>query len=62
MADGQDQRSILLTRLRTGIARFIAEIDGLSLEPDTLARVVMDSRSATVVIGQDVQISAVAVT
>lgn len=33
MADGQDQRSILLTRLRTGLARFIAEIDGLSLEP-----------------------------
>ena len=62
MADGQDQRSILLTRLRTGIARFIAEIDGLLFEPDAFARVVMDSGSATVVIGQDVHISAVAVT
>jgi flagellar P-ring protein precursor FlgI len=38
------------------------EIGELSIEADTPARVVMDSRSGTVVIGQDVQISTVAVT
>jgi len=40
----------------------MAEIGELPVEPDTPARVVMDSRSGTVVIGQDVQISTVAVT
>lgn len=63
VAHEQDQRSILLTRpLHTGTARFVAEIGDLFVEPDTPARVVMDSRSGTVVIGQDVQISTVAVT
>lgn len=63
VAHEQDQRSIQLTRPpRTEPARFVAEIGELSVEPDSPARVVMDSRSGTVVIGQDVQISTVAVT
>jgi flagellar P-ring protein precursor FlgI len=37
-------------------------IGELLIEPDTAARVVVDARSGTVVIGQDVQISTVAVT
>ena len=41
---------------------FIAEIGELMVEPDTPARVVVDARTGTVVIGQDVQISPVAVT
>jgi flagellar P-ring protein precursor FlgI len=41
---------------------FIAEIGELLVEPDTPARVVVDARTGTVVIGQDVQISPVAVT
>ncbi len=41
---------------------FIAEIGELMVEPDTPARVVVDSRTGTVVIGQDVQITPVAVT
>jgi flagellar P-ring protein FlgI len=41
---------------------FIAEVGELMVEPDTPARVVVDSRTGTVVIGQDVQISPVAVT
>ena len=58
----QDQRSIsLLKPPRLGTARFMAEIGELSVEPDIPARVVIDSRSGTVVIGQDVQISTVAV-
>ena len=40
----------------------MAEIGELPVEPDTAARVVIDSRTGTVVIGQDVQISTVAVT
>ncbi|HUI21422.1 MAG TPA: flagellar basal body P-ring protein FlgI [Methylocella sp.] len=63
LAHEEDQRSVLLTRPpRVGTARFVAEVGDLLVEADTPARVVMDSRSGTVVIGQDVQISTVAVT
>lgn len=63
LAHEEDQRSVLLTRPpRIGTTRFIAELGELLVEADTPARVVMDSRSGTVVIGQDVQISTVAVT
>ena len=63
VAREEDQRSIVLTRpARVGTARFVAEIGELVVEADTPARVVMDSRSGTVVIGQDVSISTVAVT
>ena len=62
VAHEQDQRSISLIKpARLGTVRFMAEIGELSVEPDAPARVVMDSRSGTVVIGQDVQISTVAV-
>lgn len=63
LAREQDQRSIALTKpARIGTPRFMAEIGDLMVEPDTPARVVMDARSGTVVIGQDVRISTVAVT
>lgn len=63
LAREQDQRSVSLTRpARIGTARFIAEIGNLLVEPDTPAKVVIDARSGTVVIGQDVRISTVAVT
>ena len=42
--------------------RFMAEIGGLIVEPDTEAKVIVDARTGTIVIGQDVQISTVAVT
>ncbi len=62
-AQERDYRAVSL-RLppRTGPTRFIAEIGELMVEPDTEARVVLDSRTGTIVIGQDVQISPVAVT
>ena len=47
---------------RLSAPRFIAEIGELVVEPDTPARVVIDERTGTVVIGRDVQISTVAVT
>ncbi|MCW2284617.1 flagellar P-ring protein precursor FlgI [Rhodoblastus acidophilus] len=45
-----------------GATHFIAEIGDLMVEPDAPARVVVDARTGTVVIGQDVQITPVAVT
>ena len=58
-----DARSIeLFQPPSVSIARFMAEIGELLVEPDTVARVVMDARTGTVVIGQDVQISTVAIT
>ncbi|MGY2047708.1 flagellar basal body P-ring protein FlgI [Methylobacterium sp. JK268] len=59
----RDQRSIALTRpVQIAQTRFIAEIGDLLVEPDTPARVVVDQRTGTVVIGRNVQISTVAVT
>lgn len=58
-----DHRTISLTRpANMSTARFIAEIERLTLEPDSPARVVVDERTGTVVIGRDVKISTVAVT
>lgn len=59
----RDYRTIVLSRPRTvSPVRFIAEIEELMVEPDTPARVVVDERTGTVVIGRNVQISTVAVT
>lgn len=58
----QDLRSIVLDKPeRVGTARFLAEIGQLMAEPDSPARVVVDERTGTVVIGSDVQVSTVAV-
>jgi flagellar P-ring protein precursor FlgI len=62
-AHEQDLRTVsLLVPARVGATRFMAQIGELLVEPDTPARVVVDERTGTVVIGQDVQISTVAVT
>jgi flagellar P-ring protein precursor FlgI len=59
----QDFRTITLMRpSQIGATRFMAEIGDLLIEPDMAARVVIDARTGTIVIGQDVQISTVAVT
>jgi flagellar P-ring protein precursor FlgI len=59
----QDFRSVAMARPpQMSTTRFMAEIGDLVIEPDTVARVVLDARTGTVVIGQDVQISTVAVT
>ncbi|MGO9771076.1 MAG: flagellar basal body P-ring protein FlgI [Roseiarcus sp.] len=58
-----DGRSIELFRPpQVSVTRYMAQIGELTVDPDTVARVVLDSRTGTVVIGQDVQISTVAVT
>ncbi|HEY5225549.1 MAG TPA: flagellar basal body P-ring protein FlgI [Methylovirgula sp.] len=62
-AQEEDQRSVRIAKpSRVGSARFMAEIGELLVQPDMPARVVVDARSGTVVIGQDVQVSTVAVT
>ncbi len=62
-AHERDFRSVALTLPpHMGPTRYIAEIGNLLVEPDTEARVIIDSRTGTIVIGQDVQISTVAVT
>jgi len=63
LAREQDQRSVALMKpQRIGTSRFMAEIGDLLVDPDIPARVVIDARSGTIVIGQDVRISTVAVT
>lgn len=58
----QDLRSVMLQRPgNVGAARFLAEIGDLVTEADGPARVVIDERTGTVVIGRDVQIATVAV-
>src|SRR3954451_9100740 len=59
----RDYRAIVLSKPRfIGPVRFLAEIGELTVEPDTPARVVINERTGTVVIGRDVRISTVAVT
>lgn len=63
LARERDSRSVALTKTtRMGATRLLAEIGELRVDPSTPARVVIDERTGTVVIGQDVQISPVALT
>lgn len=63
VARERDMRSIALEK-PPGVSttRFLAEVGELPIQPDAPARVVINERTGTVVIGQDVQISTVAVT
>ncbi|MFV0279834.1 MAG: flagellar basal body P-ring protein FlgI [Rhodoblastus sp.] len=63
VAQERDNRAIeILKPSRISSSRLIADIGELLVDPDLPARIVIDSRSGTVVIGADVQISTVAVT
>ncbi|WP_152046132.1 flagellar basal body P-ring protein FlgI [Aureimonas psammosilenae] len=63
VAREQDLRTVSLTRpSRISSTRFIAAVGDLPIQPDMNARVVIDEKTGTVVIGKDVQISTVAVT
>ena len=62
VARERDLRTVVLRKpLNISAARFLAEITELTVEPDAPARVVIDERTGTIVIGRDVQISTVAV-
>jgi flagellar P-ring protein precursor FlgI len=62
VAAEQDSRTVML-RKPDGIstARFVAELENLLVVSDAPARVVVDERTGTIVIGQDVRISKVAI-
>jgi len=63
LAREQDIRSISIARPdRVNAARFVAALGELEVEPDTSARVVVDEKSGTIVMGSDVRISTVALT
>jgi flagellar P-ring protein precursor FlgI len=62
VAQEQDSRTVIIQRPQ-GIttARFYAELENLLVESDSPARVVVDERTGTIVIGNDVRISRVAI-
>ena len=62
VAQEQDARTVLIRR-PDGIstARFYAELENLPVQSDSPARVVVDERTGTIVIGSDVRISRVAI-
>ena len=63
MANARNSREIAIMRPgNVSTPRFVADIGKLTIAPDTPARVVVDERSGTIVIGRDVRISTVAVT
>lgn len=63
VAREKDLNSVELKRpAGIGPARFMAEIGDLVVQADAPARVVIDERTGTIVIGRDVQVSTVAVT
>jgi flagellar P-ring protein FlgI len=43
------------------IVEFVANIEGMNIDPDTAARVVVNERTGTIVMGKDVRLSTVAV-
>lgn len=63
IARAADLQSVAIKRPpQIAPTRLMAEIGELLVEPDAPARVVVDERTGTIVIGRDVQISTVAVT
>ncbi|MBB6413066.1 flagellar basal body P-ring protein FlgI [Mesorhizobium sangaii] len=62
VAAERDARTVQIRRPKgVSAARFYAEIENLVVESDTPARVVIDERTGTIVIGNDVKISRVAI-
>jgi flagellar P-ring protein precursor FlgI len=46
---------------RDNVVDFLAEVEGLSVEPDSVAKIIIDESSGTIVIGENVKISKVAI-
>lgn len=62
VAQEQDARTVLIRRPKDiSAARFYAELENIVIESDAPARVVVDERTGTIVIGQQVRISRVAI-
>ncbi|MBI0167591.1 flagellar basal body P-ring protein FlgI [Bartonella sp. M0280] len=62
VAKERDAKTVVLKKPASiSAARFIAEIEGLPIPTDEVARVVVDERTGTVVIGEKVRVSRVAI-
>ncbi|RCL02536.1 MAG: flagellar P-ring protein precursor FlgI [Candidatus Tokpelaia sp. JSC188] len=62
VANERDAKTVILHKPdKLSMARFIAEIEGLPIPTDEIARVVVDERTGTVVIGEKVRVSRVAI-
>ncbi len=62
LAAEQDSRTVVIRKPKgVSAARFYAELENLMVEADAPARVVVDERTGTVVIGNDVRISRVGI-
>ncbi len=62
VAHEQDSRTVIIkTPAKVSPARFFAELENIVVAADTPARVVIDERTGTIVIGSDVRISRVAI-
>jgi len=62
VAAEQDARTINITRPDgVSTARFFAELENIEVQSDSPAKVVVDERTGTIVIGQDVRINRVAI-
>jgi flagellar P-ring protein FlgI len=62
IAEAHDMRNVVLRRPESmGPARLLAEIGDLVVRADVPARIIIDERTGTVVIGKDVQIAPVAI-
>ena len=59
--DGGTVRVDIPADYPTDVVQLVASIEKLGVTPDRVARVVLDERTGTVVIGEDVRISAVAI-
>lgn len=63
LAQERDDRTIALAHPPRGtLARFLAEIGSIEVTPDAPARVVVDARTGTIVIGEGVRVAPAAVT
>jgi flagellar P-ring protein precursor FlgI len=62
VAREQDARTVVIRKPnKLSAARFFAELENLAVQSDAPARVVVDERTGTIVIGNDVRISRVAI-
>jgi len=62
IAEARDSQSVVVDKPKMAdLARLMADIENLVIETDVPARVVVNERTGTIVIGQDVRISEVAV-
>ncbi|NHT74323.1 flagellar basal body P-ring protein FlgI [Rhizobiaceae bacterium CRRU44] len=62
IAEARDSQTVVIDKPKMAdLARLMADVENLVIETDVPARVVVNERTGTIVIGQDVQISPVAV-